>query len=248
MWKIFLLGSICCPWHVTNLEQPQAWICVAQMKPLVNLMACSEWGLGGGKGSKWQIQDLGAVLASTISKAQWESTKNHKHKGLFLGGWVQEQGSWRTLTWVLGGTLMHGWDWGRGKGLGCSTLTSAHFQAALGESCSLWARHRALTPVPHTVHKQIRLPFLSSEGQARKCPDKLCKTVIFSSQRTFISRSESRTKLFPFNNSLPSLLNPFARILMVVKQHCKLWSYSGTLVTVTSSAALGKHRIGSHIG
>lgn len=33
-------------------------------------MACSEWGLGRGKGSEWQIQDLGAELASSISNAQ----------------------------------------------------------------------------------------------------------------------------------------------------------------------------------
>lgn len=50
-------------------EQPQPPTRVTQEKPRGNLTAWFEWGLGRRKGSKWQTQDLGAVLASTISKA-----------------------------------------------------------------------------------------------------------------------------------------------------------------------------------
>lgn len=36
------------------------------------------WGEGRGKGSKWQIQDMGAMLASIILKVQWGSTHTKK--------------------------------------------------------------------------------------------------------------------------------------------------------------------------
>lgn len=52
----------------------------------VNLMACFEWGLGRGKGSEQEIQDLGAMLASTISKAQWESAKKPQRPSSGCGG------------------------------------------------------------------------------------------------------------------------------------------------------------------
>lgn len=39
---------------------------------------------------------------------------------------------------------------------------------------------RLNTSVPTLCHKQIHLPFPDSKGQARKCPDSLCKTMLFS--------------------------------------------------------------------
>lgn len=63
--------------------------------------------------------------------------------------------------------------------------------------------------------------------------------------QTFVSLSESRT---PF----PLLLHQFAWILMVVKQHCKPWSYTSDIsychCPPSSSTAPGKHKVSSHPG
>lgn len=187
------------------------WSMSLERSHLVNLKAHFEWGLGRGKGSEWQMQDQMAegevwgvsflhLLICTLPRVVCGESFWARHGGTWDHSWGMEWDDHMDSQKVL-----HRADSGIANPprLNTSSLLCA----------TSW----------------FTFPSQAASNRQENTLTTPAGRYFLQSQWTFFSPSESRTELFPFNDSLPSLLNPFAWILTVVKQHYKPCSHTSDI-------------------